>query len=83
MCIRDSVGGPTANFRGPACKKQLTLGACKNKQCLFPEPCKNMDISHKKYLNLLRKLRAIKGVKKVFIRSGDVYKRQIFQRTVL
>ena len=64
------VGGPTANFRGPACKKQLTLGACKNKQCLFPEPCKNMDISHKKYLNLLRKLRAIKGVKKVFIRSG-------------
>ena len=64
------VGGPTANFRGPACKKQLTLGACKNKQCLFPEPCKNMDISHKKYLNLLRKLRDIKGVKKVFIRSG-------------
>ena len=64
------VGGPTANFRGPACKKQLTLGACKNKQCLFPEPCKNMDISHKKYLNLLRKLRAIKGVRKVFIRSG-------------
>ena len=64
------VGGPTANFRGPACKKQLTLGACKNKQCLFPEPCKNMEITHKKYLALLRKLRQIKGVKKVFIRSG-------------
>lgn len=64
------VGGPTANFRGPACKKQLKTGACKNKQCLFPEPCKNMDISHKKYLDLLRKLRNIDGVKKVFIRSG-------------
>lgn len=64
------VGGPTANFRGPACKKQLTLGACKNKQCLFPEPCSNMEITHKKYLELLRKLRKIKGVKKVFIRSG-------------
>lgn len=64
------VGGPTANFRGPACKKQLKTGACKNKQCLFPEPCKNMDISHKKYLDLLRKLRGIDGVKKVFIRSG-------------
>ena len=64
------VGGPTANFRGPACKKQLVSGACKDRQCLFPEPCKNMEISHKKYLDLLRKLRAIDGVKKVFIRSG-------------
>lgn len=64
------VGGPTANFRGPACKKQLKTGACKDKQCLFPEPCKNMGISHKTYLNLLRKLRTVKGVKKVFIRSG-------------
>ncbi|MCC8169370.1 MAG: YgiQ family radical SAM protein [Oscillospiraceae bacterium] len=64
------VGGPTANFRGPACKKQPTLGACKDRQCLFPEPCKNMEISHKKYLELLRKLRSIDGVKKVFIRSG-------------
>lgn len=64
------VGGPTANFRGPACKKQLKLGACKDKQCLFPKPCSNMEISHKKYLELLRKLRNIKGVKKVFIRSG-------------
>lgn len=64
------VGGPTANFRGPACKKQLTSGACKDRQCLFPQPCKNMDISHKEYLELLRKLRKIDGVKKVFIRSG-------------
>ncbi len=64
------VGGPTANFRGPACKKQLISGACKDRQCLFPEPCKNMQINHKSYLELLQKLRAIKGVKKVFIRSG-------------
>ncbi len=64
------VGGPTANFRGPACKKQLISGACKDKQCLFPEPCKNMQINHKSYLELLRKLRSLKGVKKVFIRSG-------------
>lgn len=64
------VGGPTANFRKPACKKQLKLGACKNRQCLFPSPCKNMDIDHSEYLELLRELRAIDGVKKVFIRSG-------------
>lgn len=64
------VGGPTANFRGPACKKQLRLGACKDKQCLFPKPCDNMEITHKKYLDLLRNLRSIEGVKKVFIRSG-------------
>ena len=64
------VGGPTANFRQPACKKQLTYGACKNKQCLFPEPCKNMDADHSDYVSLLRKLRNIPKVKKVFIRSG-------------
>ena len=64
------VGGPTANFRGPACKKQLISGACKNRRCLFPEPCPNMEITHEKYLALLRKLRALDGVKKVFIRSG-------------
>ena len=64
------VGGPTANFRQPACKKQLTHGACKNRQCLFPEPCKNMKVDHKKYLDLLRKLRKLDGVKKVFVRSG-------------
>ena len=64
------VGGPTANFRGPACKNQLKTGACKNKQCLFPGPCKNLIIDHKEYLELLRSLREIEGVKKVFIRSG-------------
>ena len=64
------VGGPTANFRFPACKKQLTQGACKDRQCLYPTPCKNMEISHKEYGELLEKLRNIKGVKKVFIRSG-------------
>ncbi len=64
------VGGPTANFRAPACKKQLTHGACKDKQCLFPTPCKNMTVDHSEYLSLLRKLREIDGVKKVFIRSG-------------
>ncbi|MCL2593601.1 MAG: YgiQ family radical SAM protein, partial [Defluviitaleaceae bacterium] len=64
------VGGPTANFRKPACKKQLTHGACKDKKCLFPEPCKHLDIDHKDYLKLLRKLRELDGIKKVFIRSG-------------
>lgn len=64
------VGGPTANFRAPACKKQLVHGACKNRQCLFPTPCKNMDVDHKDYLDLLRKLRELPNVKKVFIRSG-------------
>lgn len=64
------VGGPTANFRHPACKKQLTKGVCPNKQCLFPKPCKNLIADHEDYLSLLRKLRAIPKVKKVFIRSG-------------
>ena len=64
------VGGPTANFRAPACEKQLTKGACVNKQCLFPTPCKNMKVDHKDYLKLLRKLRELPNVKKVFIRSG-------------
>ena len=64
------VGGPTANFRAPACDKQLTKGACVNKQCLFPTPCKNMKVDHKDYLKLLRKLRELPNVKKVFIRSG-------------
>ena len=64
------VGGPTANFRAPACKKQATHGACKDRQCLFPEPCKNLKADHTEYLSLLKKLRAIEGVKKVFIRSG-------------
>lgn len=64
------VGGPTANFRQPACKKQLTCGVCQNRQCLFPEPCRNMIADHSDYLSLLRKLRALPGVKKVFVRSG-------------
>lgn len=64
------VGGPTANFRAPACEKQLTHGACKHKQCLFPKPCKNLIADHKDYLKLLRKLRELPNVKKVFIRSG-------------
>ena len=64
------VGGPTANFRAPACDKQLTKGACPNKQCLFPTPCKNLKVDHTDYLKLLRKLRTLPNVKKVFIRSG-------------
>ena len=64
------VGGPTADFRHPACKKQETKGVCSNRQCLFPKPCKNLNTDHKDYLELLRKLRNISGVKKVFIRSG-------------
>lgn len=64
------VGGPTANFRRPACEKQLKSGACKNKQCLFPKPCTNLEVDHKEYLRLLRKLRELPRVKKVFIRSG-------------
>lgn len=64
------VGGPTADFRHPACKKQETKGVCTNRQCLFPKPCKNLNTDHKDYLELLRKLRNISGVKKVFIRSG-------------
>lgn len=64
------VGGPTANFRQPACQKQLTKGVCPNRQCLFPTPCKNMVADHSDYLALLRKLRKLPNVKKVFIRSG-------------
>lgn len=64
------VGGPTADFRAPACEKQLEKGACTGKQCLFPKPCKNLIADHSDYVSLLRKLRNIEGVKKVFIRSG-------------
>ena len=64
------VGGPTANFRHPACEKQLTKGACGGRQCLYPTPCKNMKADHSDYVSLLRKLRKIPGVKKVFVRSG-------------
>ncbi len=64
------VGGPTADFRYPSCEKQLKHGVCKNRQCLFPTPCKNLKADHKDYVSLLRKLRKIPKVKKVFIRSG-------------
>lgn len=64
------VGGPTANFRHTSCEKQLSKGVCPNKQCLFPTHCKNLTVDHKDYLTLLRKLRKLPGVKKVFIRSG-------------
>ena len=64
------VGGPTANFRSPACEKQLKSGACKNRQCLYPTPCKNLKVSHTELVEILRKMRALPRVKKVFIRSG-------------
>ena len=64
------VGGPTANFRQPSCEKQLEKGVCVKRQCLFPKPCKNLQVDHSDYLQLLRKLRALPKVKKVFIRSG-------------
>ena len=64
------VGGPTANFRHPSCKKQMEHGVCKTRQCLFPSPCKNLDADHRDYVSLLRQLRDIPKVKKVFIRSG-------------
>ena len=64
------VGGPTADFRQPSCEKQLTKGVCQNRQCLFPTPCRNLKADHSDYLALLRKLRSLPGIKKVFIRSG-------------
>ncbi len=64
------VGGPTADFREPSCEKQMTRGTCPDKQCLFPKPCQNLKADHRDYLALLRKLRALPKVKKVFIRSG-------------
>jgi len=67
------VGGPTANFRYPACDKQLKVGACKNKRCLHPNPCKNLKVNHREYLQLLKKLRELPKVKKVFVRSGIRY----------
>lgn len=67
------VGGPTANFRHPSCAKQLKAGVCKDRQCLFPEPCPNIDADHSDYISLLRKIRSLPGIKKVFIRSGIRY----------
>ena len=69
----NDVGGPTANFREIACENQLKIGSCKNKKCLYPKPCKNLKVDHSDYLSLLRKLRNLDGVKKVFIRSGIRY----------
>ena len=77
-CLKDpdfkgyihDVGGPTAEFRRPACDKQLTKGACKHRRCLYPKPCPNLKVDHSDYLALLRKLRALPGVKKVFVRSS-------------
>ncbi len=74
------VGGPTANFREPACKKQETKGVCKDRQCLFPTPCKNLTVDHMDYVALLRKLREIPRVKKVFIRSGIRYDYLIYDK---
>lgn len=67
------VGGPTANFRAPSCEKQLTHGLCKGRKCLAPTPCKNLEINHDEYLHLLRRLRSLDKVKRVFIRSGIRY----------
>ncbi|MDR2156152.1 MAG: YgiQ family radical SAM protein [Clostridiales Family XIII bacterium] len=67
------VGGPTANFRGPACARQTASGSCKRRDCLYPRPCKHLRIDHADYLELLRKIRAVPGVKKAFIRSGIRY----------
>ena len=67
------VGGPTANFRKPACKHQLTIGACKTKQCLSPGVCKNMDVDHKEFVDVLRSVRSLPKIKKVFVRSGIRY----------
>ena len=64
------VGGPTADFRSPSCSKQLKKGVCPDRQCLFPRPCPNLKVDHRDYLELLRSLRSLKGVKKVFVRSG-------------
>lgn len=64
------VGGPTADFTGPACGKQLMKGVCSHRQCLFPEPCPNLKADHTKYIRILKTLRSLPGVKKVFIRSG-------------
>lgn len=67
------IGGPTANFHNPSCTKQLTKGVCANKECLFPEPCKDLKVDHSEYLDVLTAVRQLPGIKKVFIRSGIRY----------
>jgi uncharacterized radical SAM protein YgiQ len=74
------VGGPTANFYKPACEKQITKGSCKDKQCIFPTKCKNLKVDHEDYMKVLRRLRELKGVKKVFIRSGIRYDYLIYDK---
>ncbi|WML37743.1 YgiQ family radical SAM protein [Clostridium sp. OS1-26] len=74
------VGGPTANFRHKACKIQETAGVCKNRQCLSPTPCKNLIVDHREYLSLLRQIRQIPGIKKVFIRSGIRYDYLVYDK---
>ena len=74
------VGGPTANFRGPACKKQLEQGACRDRQCLWPTKCPNLEVDHMDYVYLLRKIREIPRIKKVFIRSGIRYDYLIYDK---
>ena len=74
------VGGPSANFRHPSCQQQKKHGMCRNRSCLAPTPCKNLDPSHADYLALLRKVRAVPGVKKVFIRSGIRYDYMLCER---
>ena len=74
------VGGPTANFRIPACEKQLTRGACPDRRCLSPKPCPNLRVTHEDYLSLLRKLRNLPGVKKVFVRSGIRFDYALFDK---
>lgn len=76
----NDVGGPTANFYHPSCKKQIEQGTCPKKQCLHPTPCKNLEISHDDYLDILRTLRKLDGVKKVFIRSGIRYDYLMYDR---
>ncbi|PRR84603.1 YgiQ family radical SAM protein [Clostridium vincentii] len=74
------VGGPTANFRHRACKTQAENGTCRNKQCMFPKPCKNLIIDHSEYLSVLKRIRGINGIKKVFIRSGIRYDYLIYDK---
>jgi len=76
----NDVGGPTANFRNRACRSQIKHGTCKAKECLFPKACKQLEIDHTDYLSLLRKIRSIKGVKKVFVRSGLRYDYLIYDK---
>ncbi len=74
------IGGPTANFRQRACKKQIEHGVCKDRQCMFPTPCKNLIVDHTEYLSLLKKVRTLPKVKKVFIRSGIRYDYLIYDK---